>query len=91
MKTMKERTRGEEAKFAHDEEQKFVRSAGIAKRLGLWAARQKGLADEAETAFATEVQSMAINKGQDAVVAFLVEDLSVSEKDVRDQLALLSA
>lgn len=49
------REKGEEAKYALDQELRFKANARRNKLLGLWAAELQGLTGEAATAYATDV------------------------------------
>lgn len=53
MTTFDKREQGFEAKFAHDEEFMFKATVRSNKLLGLWAASQLGLSDEAAASYAT--------------------------------------
>jgi hypothetical protein len=55
MTTFKDRNKGFEQKFAHDEELKFRATARRNKLLGLWAADQLGLSGDKAQAYAREV------------------------------------
>jgi hypothetical protein len=55
MTTFKDRNKGFEQKFAHDEELKFRATARRNKLLGLWAADQLGLTGDEAQAYAREV------------------------------------
>ena len=55
MTTFKDRNKGFEQKFAHDEELKFRATARRNKLLGLWEADQLGLTGDEAQAYAREV------------------------------------
>ena len=55
MTSFKDREKGFERKFAHDQELKFRATARRNKMLGLWAAEQLGLSGEEAQAYAKEV------------------------------------
>ncbi len=55
MTTFKDREKGFEAKFAHDEALRFKATARRNKLLGLWAAKLMGLSGEEAEAYAKEV------------------------------------
>jgi hypothetical protein len=55
MTTFKDREKGFERKFAHDEELRFRATARRNKLLGLWAAEKLGLADDEAQNYAREV------------------------------------
>lgn len=92
MTTFDDRERGEEAKFAHDEEMHFRVHARRNRLLGLWAAERMGLsAVEAEGYAKSVVQADFEESGDEDVVRKLLGDLisagvEVSEADVRAAL-----
>ena len=55
MTTFKDRNKGFERKFAHDEELKFRATARRNRLIGLWAAEKMGLTGEEAQAYAREV------------------------------------
>jgi hypothetical protein len=92
MTDFKDRERGEEAKFAHDEEMAFRITARRNKLLGLWAAEKMGLSPEETDAYAKAVvQADFEEAGDEDVVRKLLGDLTsagtdVGEADVRAAL-----
>jgi hypothetical protein len=97
MTTFDRREEGFEAKFAHDEEQKFKAEARRNRLLGLWAAQQLGLSDEAANDYARTVVAAEFGEGRDAdVLAKVVADLSakgvaVTEAQIRVKMDELMA
>jgi hypothetical protein len=65
MPTFDERERGFEAKFAHDEELRFLLTARRDKLLAHWAAARLKLTAEAEAALVAEVLAIAGPPGPD--------------------------
>ena len=96
MTTFDDRERAFENLFAHDQDLAFRAQARCNREMGLWAARQQGLdGDEAE-AYAGRLLAVAIENGEEAVVARLGEDLNrhgrtVSEHQIRHRMAELLA
>ena len=92
MTDFNDRKRGEEAKFAHDEEMHFRIHARRNRLLGQWAADLMGLsAVEAEGYAKSVVQADFEESGDEDVVRKLLGDLTsagtdVSEADVREAL-----
>ena len=60
-----DRERGEEAKFAHDEDMAFRILARRNRLLGIWAAEQMGLTSEETDAYAKEVVQAEFEEGGD--------------------------
>ena len=93
MTTFNDRERGEERKFAHDEEMMFRIQARRNRLLGQWAAERMGLsAAEAEAYAKAVVQADFEEAGDEDVVRKLIGDLTsagidVSEGDIRAALA----
>ena len=89
MSGFSDRERGQEEKFAREQDQEFRVHARRDKMLGLWVAEQMGLADDEANAYAmTLVKADLREPGDDDVVqqalADLVEKgLSVSEEEIR--------
>src|ERR1700712_4362824 len=76
MKTFNDRERGEEAKFAHDEEMMFRIHARRNRLLGHWAAERMGLsAAEADAYAKAVVQADFEEAGDEDVVRKLLGDL----------------
>ena len=92
MTTFNDRERGEERKFAHDEEMMFRIQARRNRLLGHWAAERMGLsAAEAEAYAKAVVQADFEEAGDEDVVRKLIGDLTsagidVSESDIRTAL-----
>lgn len=91
-----EREKGQEAKFAHDSEMAFKAEARRNKLLGLWAAEQLGIEEEADRlAYAAEVVAADFSEvGEDDVVRkisgdFSAKGVSVGEDAIRAKLAEL--
>ena len=93
MTDFNDRRRGEESKFAHDEEMHFRVHARRNKLLGQWAAQQMGLsAVEADAYASSVVQADFEESGDEDVVRKLLGDLTsagvdTTEADVREALA----
>jgi hypothetical protein len=90
MTTFDKREEGFEAKFAHDEELRFLTLARRNKLLGAWAAelmRKKG--DEAEAYANSLVASDLLGAANDRVVLKVVSDLKAQgiERSAQDVLA----
>ncbi len=76
MDSFKDRERGFENKFVHDEDVRFKVVARRNRLIGLWAAEILGKKDEAATAYALEVVKADFEEaGHDDVVRKLVADL----------------
>ncbi|MET0181131.1 MAG: DUF1476 domain-containing protein [Novosphingobium sp.] len=76
MTTFQDRERGEEAKFAHDEEMLFRIHARRNRLLGAWAAEQMGLSSAEADAYAKAVvQADFEEAGDEDVVRKLLGDL----------------
>lgn len=98
MSKFRDRGKGFEAKFAHDEELNFKIAARRNKLLGLWAAELMGLMGDDATAYAVEVIKSDFEEAGDEDVYRKVKGdldargLDVSEHRVRremeDKLAL---
>jgi hypothetical protein len=92
MTDFKDRERGEEAKFAHDEETTFRIAARRNKLLGQWAAALMKLSEEETDAYAKSVvQADFEEAGDEDVIRKLLGDLTsagvdVSGDDVRSAL-----
>ena len=92
MTNFNDRERGEESKFAHDEEMHFRIHARRNRLVGHWAAERMGLSAVEAEAYATSVvQADFEEAGDEDVVRKLLGDLTsaevdVSEADVRDAL-----
>ena len=87
-----DRRKGQEAKWAHDEELRFKVMARRNKLLGLWAADQKGLSGEAAQAYAKEVVAADLEEaGDEDVYRKVRADLpaAVSDHIIRRQMQTL--
>lgn len=95
MTTFDKREEGFEKKFALDEELKFKAEARRNRLLGLWAAEQLGLSEDAAMTYAREaVAGTFAEGGEKAVIARLASDLSqkgVTEGTIRTQMSELLA
>jgi len=77
MTTFNDREKGFEAKYKHDQEQRFKATARRNRLLGLWAAEKLGLKGEAAEAYAKEVVEADFEKpGDDDVVQKVLKDLT---------------
>jgi hypothetical protein len=92
MTDFRDRERGEEAKFAHDENMAFRILARRNRLLGHWAAEKMGLTSEETDAYATEVVQAEFEEGGDEdVIRKVLGDLvgagiETDEADVRAAL-----
>lgn len=92
MTDFRDRERGEEAKFAFDEENAFKITARRNRLLGEWAAGLMGLTEEETDAYRKAVvQADFEEAGEEDVVRKLLGDLTgagcdVSEADIRTKL-----
>lgn len=97
MANFDERQKGFENKFKHDQETAFKINARRNKLLGLWAAKQLGLAGPAADDYAKSVVMADMEKpGDDDVIDKIVKDLSAKGIDatphrVRAELDSLTA
>lgn len=83
MTDFKDRERGEEAKFAHDEESAFKVAARRNRLLGHWAAEKMGLTPEETEAYAKAVvQADFEEAGDEDVIRKLLGDLTSSGVDI---------
>ncbi len=95
MTTLGDREKGEEAKYALDEETRFKIEARRNKLLGLWSAGKMGLsAEEAEAYAKTVVAADFEAPGEEDVFAKVMADLkakhaTVTEAELRKQMATL--
>ena len=77
MTNFRDRERGEEAKFAHDEESAFKIAARRNRLLGHWAAEKMGLTPEETEAYAKAVvQADFEEAGDEDVIRKLLGDLT---------------
>ncbi len=95
MSTFDKREKGYESKYAHDKETEFKIMARRNKLLGLWAAAQLGLADDAAEAYAKQVIAADFDEPGDEDVFRKVhgdlEGKGVSEHQVRREMEDLLA
>lgn len=85
MTDFKDRERGEEAHFAHDQDMLFRISARRNRLLGQWAAEKMGLtATEAESYGKSVVQADFEEAGDEDVVRKLIGDLTAAGLDTSD-------
>lgn len=95
MATFDEREKGFEQKYKHDKEMEFKINARRNKLLGLWAAKELGIADADAEAYARSVVMADFEKpGDDDVVEKVVADykqkgIEMSEHRLRKQMAEL--
>ena len=95
MTAFEQREKGFEARFAKDEEAKFVARARQNRLIGLWAAKKMRMGrEDAETYARAVVRADLDTVGHDDVVAMIVDDLSrrgisTSEREVRAELERL--
>lgn len=83
MTNFKDRERGEEAKFAHDEESAFKVAARRNRLLGHWAAEKMGLTPEETEAYAKAVvQADFEEAGDEDVIRKLLGDLTSSGVEI---------
>jgi hypothetical protein len=77
MTDINDRERGEEAKFAHDEDMAFRIAARRNRLLGQWAAEKMGLTAEETDAYAKEVvQAEFEEAGDEDVIRKVLGDLT---------------
>ncbi len=83
MTDFNDRQKGEEAKYAFDEENAFKIAARRNRLLGQWAAQLMGLDEEETKAYATAVvQADFEEAGDEDVIRKLLGDLTTAEVDV---------
>lgn len=83
MTNFKDRERGEEAKFGHDEESTFKIAARRNRLLGHWAAEKMGLTPEETEAYAKAVvQADFEEAGDEDVIRKLLGDLTSSGVEI---------
>ena len=93
MSTFNKREKGEEAKYARNEELSFKINARRNKLLGLWAAERMGIEGADADAYAKECVLADFDKpGDEDVYRKVMEDLKkanapVSEHDMRRKMA----
>lgn len=87
MTTFNEREKGFEAKFKHDEELRFKVTARRNKLLGLWAAEQMGLDDDAAAAYARDVVRADFEEpGDDDVLRKVLGDFEAKSVESSEHL-----
>ena len=85
MTSFKDRERGEEAKFAHDQEMQFRIHARRNRLLGEWAATKMNLSKAESDAYATSVvQADFEESGDEDVIRKLLGDLTSAGVDTSD-------
>ncbi len=85
MTSFKDRERGEEAKFAHDQEMQFRIHARRNRLLGEWAAAKMNLSQAETDAYAKSVvQADFEESGDEDVVRKLLGDLTSAGVDTSD-------
>ena len=95
MSKFKEREKGYEAKWKHDEELKFKVTARCNKLLGLWAAQKFGMEGSDADAYAKTVVIADFDRpGDDDVVEKVMADfakynIEMTEPSLRKQMARL--
>ena len=83
MTDFNDRERGEEAKFAHDEDMAFRIAARRNRLLGQWAAEKMGLTAEETDAYAKEVvQAEFEEAGDEDVIRKVLCDLTSAGCDI---------
>ena len=91
MTDFRDRERGEEAKFAHDEDMAFRILARRNRLLGQWAAAKMGLTAEETDAYAREVvQAEFEDAGDEDVIRKVLGDLTSAGCEV-DEAAVRAA
>jgi hypothetical protein len=91
MTDFRDRERGEEAKFAHDEDLAFRILARRNRLLGQWAAQKMGLTAEETDAYAREVvQAEFEDAGDEDVILKVLGDLTSAGCEV-DEAAVRTA
>lgn len=85
MSGFESRKKGQENKFAHDEEMKFKAAARRNKLLGLWAAEKMGLSGDAADDYAKAVVKADFEEvGDDDVFRKVKADLAAKNVAVSD-------
>ena len=97
MALFEDRKKGQESKYAHDQEMRFKITARRNKLLGLWLAEMFGLTGEAADAYAQEVVVADFERpGDDDVVEKVLADckergVDMDEHKIRRHMATLEA
>lgn len=95
MTTFSDREKGEEAKYAFDEETRFKIEARRNKLLGLWVAGKVGLSGDAAEAYAKTVVAADFDApGEEDVFVKVMADIkaknaAITEAEVRKQMSVL--
>ena len=85
MTDFKDRERGEEAKYAHDQDMQFRIAARRNRLLGEWAAERMGLSAEETDSYAKSVvQADFEEAGDEDVIRKLLGDLTSAGVDTSD-------
>lgn len=85
MTSFKDREKGFETKFAHDQEMAFKVTARRNKLIGQWAAGLMGLTPEETDAYAKAViQADFEEAGDEDVIRKLIGDLTAAEVEIDD-------
>ena len=93
----KDREKGYEAKYQHDQEMLFRITARRNKLLGLWAAEKMGISGDAADSYAKEVVASDFEETGDAdVVRKVIGDLTgkgieITERALRQEMDRLGA
>ena len=88
MTTFNEREKGEERKFAMDEESQFMARARRDRFVGHWAAEKLGLAGDDASAYAKNMQNLDLDKHNDAALItklksdFAAKNVAVTEQEI---------
>lgn len=93
MDAFKDRGKGFEAKFKHDEELNFKVMARRNKLLGLWAAEQFNFNQKEADIYAAEVVMADFEPNQDVVRKvlgdFIKQGITLTEADLREEMSRL--
>lgn len=82
MNTFEDRKKGQESKFAFDEEMRFKATARRNKLLGRWAAEKMGLSGDAVESYAKDVVAADFEEaGDDDVVRKVLGDFKAKNVD----------
>ena len=96
MPTFEDREKGEEARYACDQEATFKITARRNKLLGLWVAEKMGMSGETAQAYAREVIEIDFDEpGEEDVYRKVAGDLAakgvaLSERQLRREMARLA-
>jgi hypothetical protein len=88
MTTFDKREEGFEAKYAHDEELRFLAMARRNKRVGAWAAGLMGLSEAQAAAYATQLAAPDLIASDERLALKVVADLKAKGIDRRPQEVL---